>query len=406
MKITALSTFDIHPVNDGGRRRYNSVLKPLSKHHDVTLLAYHLADSAQPRRYWLADRFEVVSVPTRPEDLHHCWDQYSRTQRIAHDILCIREYSLSENFKKEAATVIGRADVVIVSHPYLIIIAKTYAKSDAILIYESYNVEFDAKVTHFASIAPDQRRSYIQDVTYAEGLACRSCHYVTAVSETDAHRLANLYGINQKRITVLPNGVDISAYPQISRDDQRAFRSRLGVGPEKDLAVFVGSAYGPNVDAYKRARRILATAGFSGAVVLVGSIADADRSTWDDVDFSEIWLGFVEDDLRVAAVTCADFALQFMFEGAGTNLKLFDYMAARTLIVANSFGVRGVIEDEWCVTVENADEMRKVLEAKPWFTASGQTLVQRARDIAEKQFDWQSIAKKFDALIRGRMSAT
>ncbi len=376
-------------------------MRNLSHNHHITLLAYHLEQGTVTRAYHVCDGFDVVSVPVKTIEWERCWSQFSRTKRIAHDVLCIRDYELSESFRSNARKIVGSADVVIVAHPYHVFTARTHAKRDAIIVYESYNVEFDAKLDHFASVEPGLRADYLQQVYYAESVACRSANYVTAVSSADADRLANLYSIDRRRIKVVPNGVDTSSYPVLSADDRSAFRDGLGIRPDEDVAVFVGSAYGPNVNAYRRARSLLSAAGFGGSVIVIGSIATADRTDWELVAFNEIWTGFVEDEVRIAAVSSADFALHFMFDGAGTNLKLFDYMAARTLIVANDFAVRGVSGDDWYIRAPGVEEMKTVIAEKPWNTAGGKAAIEQARRLAERQFDWKAIADQYNSIISG-----
>ena len=407
MKILVLSTFDIFPANDGGRMRYTSIYRAIAQDNDVQILAYHLSAGAltHTKRYWLQERLEVVVVPASQADEAMCWDNYSRTSRIAHDILCIRSYGLSDEFRKTACAMIGAADVVIAAHPYLFLVASRYAKRDAVIVYESFNVEYDAKVSHLEGMTDHAlKTSLLADVEFIEGLACRQSHYVTAVSASDADRLAQLYGIPRSRITVIPNGVDTMLYPSIAPGEKDSFRRRMGTH-DRICGVFVGSGYAPNVASYRRARRMLAEAGFTGVVVLVGSIDAADRSDWEPVAFGEIWLGFVDESLRVAVLSSADFALQLLFEGAGTNLKLFDYMASHTLIVANAFGARGVDGRGWHYPVPDVETLRRFLNDRPWTTKDGARIVTQARTIAEREFDWRTIARRFLILLEGRFAS-
>jgi glycosyltransferase involved in cell wall biosynthesis len=400
MKIVVLSTFDITPVRDGGQTRYASVYENVAKEHDVTLLAYEYRQTGHIRRYKLGDRFEVCAFPSAAGDLPHLWYMLEKTRRLAHDVLCIREYHFSDEFVNEARQIIGAADVVIASHPYLALLGFGFAKRNAIKIYESHNVEYDLKVEHFrGGLCESQLDAFVDAVFYAERMACREAHFVTAVSEGDAERLSQLYDTPRSRITVAPNGVDCSKYPIWDKASRNELRSKLQIGGDKPLAVFLGSGYGPNVASYLKSRELLARAGFDGAVALIGSIAQADRSGWPDVPFDELWFDYVEEDLKIALLSSADFALQMVFSGGGTNLKLFDYMAAGCLIVANEFGVRGVAADGWNVVVRDESELRELLQSRLWETDRGDAIRAKARALAKERFVWSIIAETITSLF-------
>ncbi|WP_375465151.1 glycosyltransferase [uncultured Methylobacterium sp.] len=401
MKIAVTSTFDIDPANDGGRRRYQAMLGELAKRHDVTLVGYHLGSFSGVRSYRLGARLQAHIVSATDSDTRHCWHDFAQTQRIAHDVFCIKTYYFNKEFLSLCAEHMGNADVVIVSHPYMIMPVLTYKKYGSVQIYESHNVEYDAKVKHFADIDPVLRDTRLADVAWAERLACQTSNYVTAVSAADARRLEVLYDLTPSSVHVAANGVHASSYPRFGTQEKAAFRAKLGIRDGDDVAVFVGSGYGPNVESYRQARAMLQAAGFTGCVILIGSIAQAARSDWPAVTFREIWLGFTSDEVRNVAIGCADFALQIMTTGAGTNLKLFDYMASYTPIVANEFGARGVPERDWYFRVETSDELGALLAHASWKGVEGERVAQKARDLAVRYYDWSVVAEGFDQLISG-----
>lgn len=403
MKIVVLSTFDITPVRDGGQTRYLSVYKNVAKEHDVTLIAYDYRQSDHIKRYKLAERFDVIVFPAAAGDQHHVWHILEKTRRLAHDVLCIREYHFSDEFVRDARQIIGGADVVIASHPYLALLGFGFAKRNAVKIYESHNVEYDIKEQHFrGGLGASQIDSFLDTVFHAERMACREAHFITAVSEIDADRMAQLYDVPRSIVSVAPNGVDCSRYPVWDEASRAELRSKLQIG-DKALAVFLGSGYGPNVESYIKSRELLAQAGFDGAVALIGSIAQADRTGWAEVPFDELWFDFVEEDLKIALLSSADFALQLLFSGGGTNLKLFDYMAAGCLIVANEFGARGVAAEGWHVAAQNESDLRALLQSRIWETDRGAEIRAKARAIAHEQFDWAIIAKRITSLFGSRL---
>jgi glycosyltransferase involved in cell wall biosynthesis len=297
-------------------------------------------------------------------------------------------------------TAVNKCDVVIASHPYLALVGFGHSADHVIKIYEAHNVEYDAKTAYYRGATDSSlTRCLLEDVQYGEALAAFEADYVTTVSSSDADRLTQLYGISRSKITIVPNGVAVASYPLLDQGEKKLLRDRLDLASES-LGVFLGSAYPPNVEAYLRTRQMLAEAGYSGLITVIGSIKDGIPNNLTPVPFQERWLGFIDEELKVLLLSSADFALQLMYSGAGTNLKLFDYMAARVLIVGNSFGTRGLPDPECYWPVETSGDLRAFLEKRPWCTEEGERRAARARAIAEQQFDWRIIAGVFCELLR------
>jgi len=399
MQLVVLSTYDLIPVRDGGQTRYLNLYSRLSQRHDVTLIAYDHRQTGRTRTYYINSRFQVILPPMLPGDATLFRDNLQRSNRLTHDVNCIRQYKFSTEFHRVLQAAVNSCDVLVASHPYLALAAFSHAAASTAKLYEAHNVEYDARRSYYRGTTdPALTRLLLEDVRFGEGFAAHDADYVTAVSSTDADRLVELYDIPRSKLTIVPNGVDIASYPLLDPHEKQMVRDRLGLGG-RPLAVFVGSAYLPNAEAYLRIREMLLQAGYSGAVAIIGTVNEAVPGDLTLVPFKERWLGFVEEELKTLLLTAADFALHLMFSGAGTNLKLFDYMAARALIVGNSFGTRGVAGGDWFWPVETSDDLRQFLEKRPWETMEGEGIAARARAVAEQQFDWGVSARILARLL-------
>src|SRR5664279_1125794 len=106
------------------------------------------------------------------------------------------------------------------------------------------------------------------------------------------------------------------------------------------------------------------------------------------------FLGVIDANQRRALYQAADIALNPMFSGSGTNLKMLDYFAAGLPVVSTPAGARGLdIASQDCVVCEAGDfvaHIQKLLASETTRTEMGQ----RARLIAEEKYDWASIAAK------------
>jgi len=72
---------------------------------------------------------------------------------------------------------------------------------------------------------------------YAERRACENAHQVIAVSEQNRFEAVKYYSLNEDRVSVIPNGVDVNRFnPNV---DGREIRRRLGL-QDKQVILFVG----------------------------------------------------------------------------------------------------------------------------------------------------------------------
>lgn len=81
------------------------------------------------------------------------------------------------------------------------------------------------------------RHSYL----YAYRYAVRQCDRVLVVTQNDARSYAELFGIAQRKITVLPNGVDLEEFSPFAKHRRNGvLRQELGLSAETNLVVMVG----------------------------------------------------------------------------------------------------------------------------------------------------------------------
>lgn len=404
MKVTVLSTFDVWPAKDGGQTRFVNFWTSLSPEIEVVILAYDFRNRLFDREYRLSPSVSVKVPTADPADVALFGSFQAMTSLWLHDVLCMARYRFSRGFLDSLADCLATSDVVVASHPYLAMTAFPLARPGSLLIYESHNVEFDIKKDYFGKgLDATLLDELLEQVRYFEGSAARWAHHVTAVSEADKSRLIDLYSVPAERISIAPNGARVVGRARPDGPDRARFREALDLSGRL-AGVFLGSSFEANVESYRRGRLLLDQAGFKGVMFLVGSIAAADRSAWPEVDFEERWFGFVSDELRDALVSSADFAFHMIFAGAGTNLKLFDYMSLRVPIVANGFGRRGVPADGWALGAETVGDLRAVLARIAEDEAGIAEVAEIAYGIARDEFDWKSIGARFEANLRSRFA--
>jgi glycosyltransferase involved in cell wall biosynthesis len=401
MKITVLSTFDVWPAIDGGQTRYCSLWPKFSGNHAITILPYEFRNTAQERRYHLAPHVEIWLPRASEADARHFHHMMDVTGLWMQDVLCIADYTLSPDYLRALRSQLADCDVLVASHPYLAVMAFAWAPARVLTVYESYNVEYDIKAQYLATgrASRNVTAPYLRQVEQAERLAVQQANHVTAVSEADRQRLAARYDVPTSKISLVPNGVNAAQAPSLPPTARQQLRAEMGLAGAV-VGIIVASSHAPNVEAYRRTRLMLQEAGFTGTILLLGAIATALRPDWPDLGFEERVFGFVNEALKVALLECADFAPHFVFDGAGTNLKLFEYMGHGVPIIANGFGTRGTEGDDWYWPTEDAAGLSRALADIATHPAQARARAERGRALARARFDWAAIAAGFEAAMR------
>ena len=103
-------------------------------------------------------------------------------------------------------------------------------------------------------------------------------------------------------------------------------------------------------------------------------------------------LGLVSEEEKNRIFSIVDFALNPMISGSGTNLKMFDYMAAGIPVITTEFGTRG-IDDKSSFIIKEVNDM--VDECNSFKIENQTNKVVTARKYVEETFDWNVIASIF-----------
>ncbi|GGF80077.1 hypothetical protein GCM10007301_45300 [Azorhizobium oxalatiphilum] len=399
MRIAVFSTYDISPAENGGETRLVNIYSRLSRTEDIRVLSYDIRMSGGLRKTALTPSLQNIVAGISDRDRRRYQDSADSVELYTHDVMCIQTYAFTAEFLNEVDDAMSWADVVVLTHPYMADLVLPKRRRNQLVIYEAHNVDRRVKAAYFKD-ARDRvlGSSFVAETGRCEARLVREADLILVVSEDDLNGFINDYDADPVKLHVIPNGVTVGAFDAILKDARLAFREAAGL-VDVDVGVFLGSAYGPNIEAYRLARQWLSDGGFSGDMLIIGRIAEAYNGSWPKVGFREHWLGFVTDVAKRLYVSSADFAVQIMTSGGGTNLKLFDYMASGVPIISNSFGARGVRENDWFIKVESAADMRDVLAQREWSRESAKKAADTAYHIVSRDFDWDQIVAKYRTLL-------
>ncbi|MDF3886716.1 glycosyltransferase family 4 protein [Cupriavidus basilensis] len=393
--VAVVNTFPIAPAVSGGKLRLHGLYTRVSEAfrvHFVNLGPAHLPQHVRA----LGEDFTEEIVPKSSALSAKDVDLKNKLGASAEDLAA----ALYPDLVPEWLATIGRtaraADIVVCSHPYGF--PALQQVSAAPFIYESHNVEADLKRGIYG------RHKWAADlVEWVERRTAWEARTLTACCAEDGQRLRELYSLgDDKRIVTVPNGIHLSAVPYRTADAKA--RRRAALSAKQPVALFMGSAHGPNVEA---AHLILAAAEQLPDVhfVVMGSVCH----TLGDVRRPRNvgLLGVVSDAEKGRWLELAEYGLNPILSGSGTNLKLVEYAAAGILIVGTEFGARGAgFAKEEHYLAHTADELAEGLRAAISMDAQArQQIIDNAYARIQCNGDWRSIAETYVALLRELVAA-
>jgi hypothetical protein len=212
----------------GGQNRYRNLIQGRAKrgNHIVVLESEALFDPAD---------LAVAQVYTHPNYrvFHRVWGLFK---------------GLDIWFLAKLMQILGneQVDLIAIEYPsgaLAVKLASLLTKSNALIIYNAQNVESNfasevlSKVAKFSQL---ERKIIPPYVTVLEKLAVRYLvDHITAVSDVDRDLFCSTYGLDTKKVTVIPSGCELS--DPVDEVAKERLRVKMGFHPDSIVVVFHGS---------------------------------------------------------------------------------------------------------------------------------------------------------------------
>jgi len=175
-------------------------------------------------------------------------------------------------------------------------------------------------------------------VRYVESRAATSVDAVFACGPDD-RAYYEAEGRGRLKVVSVPNALDPSNAEPLLASQRVLVRKSLGLTPADKVILYLASKWGPNREGFEflrvfeRAHREkLDRLGIT--FLVVGSVADEAAR-----EGRLITTGFVSDTHPF--FPAADYAINPVVSGSGTNVKMFEYLVRRMPILSTEFGTRG-----------------------------------------------------------------
>ena len=387
MNILILSEIQVYPALSGGQIRTGSFARALAElGHDVSIYSFTgRKEDYLARKKSSAELLEngVNEYVDRRPFFGACqWLAYKLALPPLWSNLVARFFT-----PKKLREYADDADLVIVDFPYLCPIANRLSKPWHL---NTHNVEHQLWKKSLVSpvLVPLVRK--------LERNAAKKADLVIACAPADQEYFEDL-----NSVVLVPNGIFPEDY-QVDPEVRKSTRKELGVGEDETLFVFTGSNFGPNRSALDRLQEFCAaerkTLSDKGVKILVvGTVASKSGEAVEELNNARIHqTGFVDSIQPYLAA--ADYALNPVFEGSGSNVKNSEYISSKLPILTQEFGTRGYeLQDKVSCLTFTFDSLVDCLStaAKLLSRDDRQTMADRAFSANEAGISMRAAVKKY-----------
>ena len=394
--VAVLDMQPIEPAVGGGRLRLLGLYHNLGSMLPTTYVGTYDWPGESYRRHRLSDTLEEIDVPL--SDAHFAaaaeWKQRAGGRTIIDSAFSHLAHH-SSAYMEAARRAANDADIVVFSHPWVFPIVKDILrKRSQLVVYDSQNVEgllrhtlladnlFGAQIaTHAALIERD---------------LCRCADLILACSQEDRRLFHQLY---RRAVREVPRRSQRHLYRErdaggCGTSCRVEARTRPAAGT---VAIFLASL----LPAERRGRAIhrhdACIAPARVTFVICGGVGEA-LAKEDVAPNVRLTMAIPEPQKR-RFLEAADIAVNPMFSGSGTNIKMFDFMAVGLPIVTTAVGARGcdgldrafvtTSPDEFALTVRDllADERRTL------------SMGEAGKQIVRERYSWERISPGLGRLL-------
>lgn len=394
-KILVLSTYSCYPPEGGGQHRLYNLYSLLAKKFDITICS--IIESNKPyQNLILNNGLKQICMPQSRSHAEAQWEIEKKIGVNLYDVCMIDFVEMSTDYVRTVEELMDDSDIVIFSHPYLYGLRK-YMRNNQIALYEAHNMEYLLK------------KDYIRDQYYSEKVfhierdACRESGLTLVTSNDDKTNLIEYYDARSENIIVIPNGVDTSRILEISADERETQKKYTGM-PDRPVVLFVGSWHPPNLEALKFIVDNLEKQCRDCIFMVIGSVSDYYYHEFGKLPENILAFGTVSEEEKYELYKLADIAINPMFSGSGTNLKMLDYMSAGIPVISTPIGARGIeIENYKHAIVCPAEQISEKIAEFIMNKSLQEKLRKNGRKLVEERYSWNKIARKLEHALRSMM---
>ncbi len=400
LKVTVLDMQPIDPPVGGGRLRLLGLYHNLGENTECRYIGTYDWPGERYRAHALSETLFEVNVPL--SDAHHAAAAALANQvggKVVIDLAFSQQATLSPDYVATARKELADADVVIFSHPWVYPLVKDCLRPNQVVIYDSQNVEGFLRAQLLNEQNPTEAellRAVVQD-EYDVG--CRA-DWILACSQEDLLRFNRVYGFSPEKMRVAPNGVMAFNDNLPTLGKRTAARAALGVAAGAFVVIFIGSGYGPNMQAAEFIDKELAARLPQVTFVIAGGVSASIRPTNKNVRVA----GQLDEAAKYGWFHASDVAINPMMSGSGTNIKMFDFMAMSLPVVSTAIGARGIdtAGRQVMLIAEPTAQSFAVAIEQLMDESTRLRIGQEGRMCVEDGYAWERISEQLGVFLKAR----
>lgn len=393
MRILWVNNIFLHPTTKGGQIRTLEMLRRLHSRHEIHYVAFD--DGESPEAVSRSGEYcsAVYPVPFTIAGKSSPRFYGQLVQGLVSSMPVVVARKQSSGMRREINRLLGTHQFDSVVCDFLTP-SVNFDSFDGVVLFQ-HNVE----TTIWERRAENARgameswflRRQAKLVCDYEGRKCREAAHVAAVSEQDAQRMREMFGVSG--VTPIPTGVDIEQFSP----------PPTAAAPSSEL-VFVGSMdWLPNVDGMRWFMRevlpLIRQRRPGCRVVIAGRKPPEEVTNWARQDSLITVTGTVPDIrpyLWEASVSIVPLRI-----GGGTRLKIYEAMAARVPVVSTTIGAEGL-------TIDPPRNIRIADTAEDFAAAclrlldsatERESIAGAAWDMVTGQFSWEKVTRLFEDIL-------
>jgi glycosyltransferase involved in cell wall biosynthesis len=402
--VAVLDMQPIEPPVGGGRVRLLGLYHGLGPELPTRYFGTYDWPGEAFRRLQLSDTLEEITVPLSNAHFVAAGELAERAGgKTIIDVAFPRQAHLSPDYLNTVGDGVDEAEIVVFSHPWIYPLVKDrLQRQRQLVVYDAHNIEGLLRM----SLLDDGGvgSELVQDVVAMERALCQTADLVLACSHEDRRLFHELYGIPYAKMLIAPNGTFTRRLRPADARRRRQAREQLGLSDIGDtpIALFLGSLYPPNAEAAEFIVRTVAPALPGVIFAICGGVGAAlDTLLGGAKRVANVLVsGPLSDEERALYLASANVALNPIFSGSGTNVKMFDFMAAGLPLVATPVGARGIPStSEEAFLVRAPADFAAGTHQLLSDDAYAEGLAGRGSRLVEQSFSWERISAQLGARL-------
>lgn len=397
IKMVITDTAPLYPPLWGGPKRIWNLYSNFSKDlFDITYVGVGFGLKTSFRYSYNKIRHNFKEILCLPSAHYYPWHIFERIffRNSSFDLFVYLWMHTDFQFKYVLDS--QAADIIICSHPWSSLCVNKRNKQ--LFIYDAHNCEYSL-MEQILKRHP-LKRFILMRVKKIEADACGKSDLILVCSENEKKDFMDLYNVDASKIVIIPNGSNING--KENKTTKAVHRNSLSLAGNDKVIIFIGAYYKPNIDAARFILEKIAPHLNEFKILIVGTASEP--FVTKQIPSNIRLTGKVSDEQLDALLSTSDIAINPMFDGAGVNIKMLDYMAYGLPIVTTECGARGIETYNKQPFIISSPE--KFIDNIKMIALDEQLHKQMSDDgkgLISQYYSWDLISKKLQRIILDKL---